>query len=188
MKTKMLFVPALAFAFVMTASVAFAHEMNGQHIPNYRRHSTSFLKIDVDNENTSYVKNDVTANSNTGYNTVNGSHRRHHNGNGLWGGGWNGGGSSIVTGNASAVAGSETMTGGNDTEITIPCDCLDGRKGSKLIIEVENKNKSAVKNYVTANANTGYNTVNGGGSITTGDADAMATSWTVTGSNVTVIK
>lgn len=132
-------------------------------------------KTAIDNQNTSYVKNDVDANANTGDNNAD----------------YNTGPGSIRTGNAGLLLNVNTHTNDSFTNVAAGAGGVGGNSagnsttgpfsfnGVDIVntadILVRNFNDMVVKNDVDATANTGinsasYNTL--GGNITTGSAGA----------------
>lgn len=179
MKKMFAILPAFAFAFVFSFSSASASLM-----PRHWFHHDS-SDIEVNSSNDAYVLNDVEANSNTGDNEANynGSGKKHHRSyhQSLWGnGGSNNGLGEIITGNAVSDNLVGTTANENDIEITADCGC----KGD---IEVNSRNRADVRNYVTADSNTGYNEANhngGTGAIETGNAQSFNTVSNLLNSNV----
>lgn len=99
-------------------------------------------------KNYARVKNVVDTNSNTGFNSISGGF--------VWGG-------TIYTGPAGALSDVSNVVNAN----SLGCGCYD---------DLYIKNKARVRNYVTTDANSGFNSVSGGfvkgGVIGTGAAGA----------------
>lgn len=173
---------ALAFAFALTLSPAFASDRRGDCCRDNNR-DRCCPSIEVDNENDSHVLNVTASVSNTGKNyisgTTNGNHSspsifsRHSNNN------HREEGSEIETGDAYADAYSTTGVGSNDVTVRAP------RSGS---VDIENDNDSHVANFTVAVANTGKNAIRGGGEIETGAATSWSNSALFVGTNVVRIK
>ena len=153
-------------------------------VPAFASHwSSNDIDIEVKNKDTTVI-NTVNTSASTGGNQANGGS-----------GGGNGG--VILTGNAWATSG--VLNDVNSTVVKVKTDC--GCKGD-VDVKVENKD-TTVTNNVTTKAKTGYNDANGGsgshhhhggsnggdgGTIVTGDADALATVVNVVNSTVVRVR
>lgn len=174
MKKLIYVLPLFALAFVLTLSPAFAKIENNvecpfplpDHCQYHCRHIDKCCpKIDVSNNNSAGVTNNVKAWSNTGKNTAGGYNY------------WYVGGS-INTGHAYASANVDNQVGLNTTKISMPI------RGT---ISVSSSNSAQVHNDVKAGANTGKNSISYGGAIATGNATSGAGAFNFIGSNVTEI-
>lgn len=118
--------------------------------------------------NSGEIESTVNTSANTGGNTVNGSRSHHHHSTG----------GLIVTGDAAAS--SDVL---NQILTSSSCGCNtdgeDHRGGSVSV-----RNSGDVESTVNTRANTGRNTVNGGGTVVTGDAGAGALVTNVVDTNV----
>jgi hypothetical protein len=155
----------LVALLAMVASPAFAFRMSSSD-------------VEVENENSAYINNDVTAIAKTGDNEIEGR------------------GGVIRTGGAYADAGVQNTVNTNKTKLVVPC------VGCRGDVEVENENRVKLYNDVTAVADTGDNEIEpsrgrggcgGGGScscpkIVTGYAESWATAINVVNTNVTRIR
>jgi hypothetical protein len=180
---KLLIVPLVfAFAFALTASVAFGFE-------SYSFWDNDDSGLKVENDNWASVDNYVFGVSNTGVNDANDNEDL----------------GVIITGNAGAAALSETYANQNEVDIE-DCDCIP-RRGE---VKIENENGAHVDNLVVALANTGLNDANNNGStnftfpwlyssenntdgnhgslgagiIVTGDAGSVASAFTLVNTNI----
>ncbi|OIO32741.1 hypothetical protein AUJ44_01575 [Candidatus Nomurabacteria bacterium CG1_02_47_685] len=130
--------------------------------------------ITVTNNNSAHVQNTVAVNANTGYNTADGGNGdQGGNGGNATGspanagnggaGGRGGNGGEIHTGNAIATSYVTNNVNRNKTVVTDGCGCDSsfGHNGQGDIT-VSNTSRARVANMVAVNANTGYNTADGG--------------------------
>ena len=167
---------ALAFAFALTLSPAFAYDRGGDCCRD-RDRDKCCPSIEVDNENDSHVLNVTSSVSNTGKNYISGQSNGQVS---LFGHfSYNKNDSDIETGHAYADALSVTQIGSNDVRIDAP------RSGS---VDVDNDNNSYVANFTIATANSGKNAIRGGGDIETAYANSISTSTLIVGTNVVKIK
>jgi len=156
-------------------TAAAAGVMLASAMPAFAHHwSSDDLDLDIDND--AWVTNRVLTVANTGFNQVNGGGYDDGwvDGESL-GGGHHGG--VIFTGNATAVG---VVSNDVNTNIIDLCGCL----GDFDDVDIDIDNDAHVTNGVLTVANTGFNQVNGGGFIGTGDAGAMSAVENVVNTNV----
>src|SRR3990167_9861315 len=126
--------------------------------------------LDITQKNKAYVKNGITATSNTGGNKIKAVDDVK--------------GGKIKTGDA--TTGVEVINLLNSNEATVDaCECFDD-------VTINQKNKAKVKNYVTADSNTGDNKIKAGddvkwGKIKTGDAFTGVSVSNILNSNVATV-
>ena len=126
--------------------------------------------LDITQKNKAYVKNDITATSNTGGNKIKANDDVK--------------GGKIKTGDA--FTGVDVTNVLNSNEATVDsCECFND-------VTINQKNKAKVKNYVTADSNTGDNKIKAGddvkwGKIKTGDAFTGVSVSNILNSNVATV-
>lgn len=125
---KLLIVSVFVFAFALTANVAFAHD--GCCFPIYQ---SCCPKVDINASNYASITNNISSNSNTGYNTILGK-----------------GASLISTG--AAWSSSTAYNNANVNQITV-------YKPLQGTVSITANNGAGVTNTVTAYSNTGYNNI-----------------------------
>lgn len=124
--------------------------------------------LNVKQGNWAYVKNDVDASSNSGYNSIDAEDDDVK-------------GSKIKTGDAMTGVDVVNLVNSNDADVD-SCECFDD-------VTIKQKNGAMVKNYIDASSNTGYNSIDAEddvkwSSIRTGDALTGVSVTSLVNSNV----